>query len=815
MKKEVFNIEGMHCASCSARIEKVFSKKDSVSSVSVNLTTEKMSIEYDEDMIGRDEIEESVSKLGFKAEIERDLREIIIPIEGMTCASCSARIEKVLSKKDGVESVEINLATNTGKIKYDPDSIRISQIKDAINKLGYKALDLEMQKDDEMEKKKEKEIHLMGIKFKIAISFAVPLLYVAMGHMLGLHIPGFINPENYPMRFALVQLALAIPIAAAGYKFYTIGIKSLVRKSPNMDSLVAIGTGAAFIYSLYSTYMIYLGDVSYAMHLYYESGGIIIALIMLGKYLETKSKGKTSKAIKELINLQPKKATVVDENGKETEMSVEEVESGDLIKVKPGEKIPVDGIMQKGYTLVDESMISGESIPVEKNVGDEVIGGTINQNGLIYFKATKVGKDTVLSQIIKLVEDAQASKAPIAKIADIVAGYFVPAVMAIAVISAVFWYFMERDFVFALTIFIAVLVIACPCALGLATPTAIMVGTGRGAEEGILIKGGEALERAYKIDTVVFDKTGTITNGKPKLTDIVSRNMDEDELLKLVYAGELGSHHPIGQAIVEGAKERGIEILEIESFEDMVGRGIKYSAGGRKMAVGNKKLMDEENINIDEEKSLVEELEHSGKTLMYVAVDGVYSGLMAVADTIKETSPAAIEELKAMGIKVVMITGDNKGTALAIAKKANIDDVLANVLPEGKSTEIKKLQEAGNKVAMVGDGINDAPALMQSNVGIAIGSGTDVAVESASIVLMKSGIEDVVKAIKLSRATITNVKQNLFWAFIYNIIGIPIAMGVLHLFGGPLLNPMIAGLAMAFSSVSVVTNALRLRNIKI
>jgi Cu+-exporting ATPase len=735
-------------------------------------------------------------------------------IEGMTCASCARAVERVTGKLDGVSVANVNLATEKLTVTYEPSIIRVSDIKNAVEKAGYKAVEESVARDE------DKDIHVkeqrsLWQRFIISLIATIPLLYISMGHMIGLPLPGFIDPVMNPAAFAIAQLLLTIPVAAVGYRYYIVGFKTLFKGSPNMDSLIAIGTGAAIIYGIYAIVQILQGDKSYAMKLYFESAAVILTLITLGKYFETVSKGKTSEAIKKLMGLAPKTATVIRDDN-EVEIPIDDVEVGDIIVVKPGEKIPVDGVVVSGITSVDESMLTGESIPVEKHTGDTVTGASINKNGSIRYKATRVGKDTTLAQIIKLVEDAQGSKAPIAKLADIISGYFVPIVIILAVLSGLAWYFSGGESVtFALTIFISVLVIACPCALGLATPTAIMVGTGKGAENGVLIKSGEALETAHIIDTVVLDKTGTITEGKPKVTDIITAgDITKERLLILSASAEKGSEHPLGEAIVEHARMMGLQMKEASDFKAIPGHGIEVIIDGKQILLGNQKLMVKKNINMGGFEHISDKLASEGKTPMYAAIDGSMAGIIAVADTVKETSKRAIETLHNMGIKVAMITGDNDRTAQAIAKQTGIDRVLSEVLPEDKANEVKKLQSEGSRVAMVGDGINDAPALAQADIGIAIGSGTDVAMESADIVLMRSDLMDVPTAIQLSKSTIRNIKQNLFWAFAYNTIGIPIAMGILHIFGGPLLNPMFAGAAMSLSSVSVVTNALRLKRFK-
>ncbi|HBG75886.1 MAG TPA: heavy metal translocating P-type ATPase [Clostridiales bacterium] len=737
-----------------------------------------------------------------------------LQITGMTCASCVNAVQKAISKVDDVQEASVNLATEKATVVYDPDKVRIPQIQDAVSRAGYKAMEIETkgQADRERERR-EKEAKTLWRKFIVSLVFTVPLLYVAMGHMMGLPVPGAIHPDVHPLRFALVQLALALPVMIAGYRFYTVGFGNLFRREPNMDSLIAVGTSASLLYGIYAMIQIGNGRVEYVHDLYFESAGVIITLILLGRYLEAVTKGKTSEAIRKLMGLAPKTATVIRDGG-ETVIPIEEVKVGDILVVKPGEKIPTDGIVVEGRTSVDESMLTGESIPVEKNKGCSIIGASINQNGTVRFQATKVGEDTALAQIIKLVEEAQGSRAPIARTADIIAGYFVPIVMAIAVIAGLAWLLSGKPISFALTIFVSVLVIACPCALGLATPTAIMVGTGKGAEYGILIKGGEALETAHRIRTIVLDKTGTITEGKPQVTDILPAGpMEKKELLLLSASAEKNSEHPLGEAIVGLGRERNLELLEPESFEAIPGQGIEVVLRGQKVFLGNQKLMDDRNIAFPMQKDY-DRLAGEGKTPMYIAVDGNPAGIIAVADVMKESSRKAVETLEQMGIEVAMITGDNRRTAEAIADQVGIHRVLAGVLPQDKAVEVKKLQQEGKKVAMVGDGINDAPALAQADIGIAIGSGTDVAMESADIVLMRSDLKDVPTAIQLSKRTIRNIRQNLFWAFAYNSAGIPIAAGLLYLFGGPLLNPMIAAGAMAFSSVSVLTNALRLKRFR-
>ncbi len=815
-KQKDFNIDGMTCAACTAAVEKAVGKQAGVSSANVNLTTEKMRVFFDENLISEDQIIEAVKKSGYKASPDEHISDLEIEVQGMTCAACSAAVERGLKKLDFVKSAEVNLATERSRINYNPELGNITQIEEAIKKAGYTPVRIKdgSNNEDRLDKK-QSELKIQKIKLIVAAVFSVPLFYLAMGPMIGLPVPGAVSPMMNPFLYGLVQLLLTLPVIGVGYKFYTVGYRTLFKGSPNMDSLIAIGTTAAFTYSVYSFIQVTLGNAQFIHEMYFESAAVIITLVMLGKYLEARSKGKTSEAIKKLMELAPKKASVI-RDGKEIEIPVEEVIVGDLIIVRPGEKLPVDGEVTEGITSVDESMLTGESMPIEKTAGDAVTGASINKNGSIQFKATKVGKDTALAQIIKLVEETQGSKAPIAKLADIVAGYFVPIVMGIALLSSLAWLISGESISFALKIFVAVLVIACPCALGLATPTAIMVGTGKGASNGILFKNGEALEITHKVKVVVLDKTGTITQGKPTVTDILVYNKyDKAKLLAIAASAEKGSEHPLGEAIVQKAEAEKVELIKVSEFKAIPGHGIEVDVDGEKILLGNEKLMSDRKIDIKDSATQAGKFADEGKTPMFIAAGGELVGIIAVADVVKESSKSAIEALHSYGLKTAMITGDNRRTANAIAKQVGIDMVLSEVLPEDKANEVKKLQQKHGAVAMVGDGINDAPALVQADVGIAIGSGTDVAIESADVVLMQSDLMDVSYAIALSKAVIRNIKQNLFWAFGYNVLGIPIAAGLLYIFGGPRLNPMFAAAAMSLSSVSVVTNALRLNAFKL
>ena len=821
IEKKQFKLSGVTCQACVRRIETKVGKMKGVKSAVVNLATEELTVLYDYEQLNKNDIENEVKSIGYGIDEKIEASELLVNIEGISCQACVANIERKVKKLDGIISAEVNLATNRGRFLYDSKRIKGSEIIGVINGIGgYKAVRNEEAKpEDEMKKEEEAKKELR--EFKTAIILAAIVFYITMGHMIGFPLPSIISPDVNPINYALIQLVLTIPVTIIGRRFYTVGIRALVKRAPNMDSLIATGTGAALIYSIYGTYEIIKGNNAYVHALYYESAVVIIALIMFGKLLEKRSKGKTSDAIKKLMGLQSKKASLV-KNNEIVLVDIEEVEEGDIVLVKPGESIPVDGKVVEGNTNVDESMLTGESIPVRKKAGDNVFGATINKNGSIKIKATAIGKDTVLAKIIKLVEDAQGSKAPIARMADIISGYFVPVVIFIAAVSSIVWYAVGKTgiatlpmapSIFALTIFISVLVIACPCSLGLATPTAIMVGTGRGAELGILIKSGEALEKAHKLNMIVFDKTGTITEGKPVITDIVigDESISEEEFLSITASLEQHSEHPLGEAVVEEVKKRRIATGNVKDFISISGEGIIGEVDGKKVIAGNYKLFDNNGIIIPENNES-ERVAKEGKTPIFVGIDGKYSGLIAVADVVKENSKESVELLKSMGLKVAMITGDNRKTAEVIAEQVGIDIVLAEVSPEDKYLEVKRLQNDGMKVGMVGDGINDSPALSQADVGIAVGGGTDIAMESADIILMKKDLRDVAVAMKLSHAVIKNIKENLFWAFLYNSLGIPVAAGALYLITGHLLNPMIAGGAMAMSSVSVVTNALRLRN---
>ena len=815
VKNETYLIEGMSCASCAAHIEESLKQVDNLSDVNVNLATSKLTLSREEG-IDRTEVEKIVEKLGYKLTYVSSIEERTFILEGMSCATCAKNIEDAISSLDGTEKAIVNFATEKMVVKFDKEKLSVAEIERKVEEAGYKArLEIDDLVDDQAEKKQQ-EIDGIWKRFIYSAIFTVPVLYIAMAEMVGLPTVESLSPMGNPKLFSTVQFILVLPVLYLGRKFFSVGIRALFRRKPNMDSLVALGAGAAFIYSVYSTVLAYLGDEHAAMHLYYESAAVILTLITLGKYFEGVSKSRTTNAISKLVGLVPKTANLI-KNGEEHVVAVDEISTGDILLVRPGEKVPLDGVVIEGRSTVDESMLTGESIPVEKDINSKVVGASINKTGVFKMKVTKVGKDTTLSQIIKLVEDAQNSKAPIAKLADKISGVFVPIVIVLALIAGILWYFVgDASWSFSLKIIIAVLVIACPCALGLATPTAIMVGTGKGAEHGILIKSSEALQLAKEVDTVVFDKTGTLTEGKISVTNIATFNdLKEEVLLQLAASVEYLSEHPLGLAIVDEAKNRNLELLEVKDFSSLTGLGISSMVDGKSVLIGNEKLMLENNIVTKDSVEKAEQYASEGKTPLFIAVDSELAGIIAVADQIKESSLKTIEKLHSLGLEVVMLTGDNKKTAEVIANQLSIDKVVSEVLPEDKANEIKKLQAQGKKVAMVGDGINDAPALVQAEVGIAVGTGTDVAIDAADIVLMKPDLNSVVNAIVLSKKTIKNIKENLFWAFFYNVIGIPFAMGVFYIFGGPLLNPMLAGAAMSFSSISVVLNALRLKRVKL
>ncbi|MCI4055624.1 heavy metal translocating P-type ATPase [Bacillus cereus] len=801
-KKEAnLQISGMTCAACANRIEKGLKKVEGVHEANVNFALEKTKIMYDPTKTNPQQFKEKVESLGYG--IVSDKAEF--NVSGMTCAACANRVEKRLNKLDGVNKATVNFALESATVDFNPDEVNVNEMKSAITKLGYK---LEVKPDDQDASTDHRlqEIERQKKKFIISFILSFPLLWAMVSHF---SFTSFIYLPDMLMN-PWVQLALATPVQfIIGGQFYVGAYKALRNKSANMDVLVALGTSAAYFYSVYLSIQS-IGSSEHMTDLYFETSAVLITLIILGKLFEAKAKGRSSEAIKKLMGLQAKTATVV-RDGTEIKILIEEVVAGDIVYVKPGEKIPVDGEIVEGKSAIDESMLTGESIPVDKSIGDVVIGSTINKNGFLKVKATKVGRDTALAQIIKVVEEAQGSKAPIQRVADQISGIFVPVVVVIAIITFAVWmiFVTPGDFGGALEKMIAVLVIACPCALGLATPTSIMAGSGRSAEYGILFKGGEHLEATHRLDTVILDKTGTVTNGKPVLTDvIVADGFNENELLRLVGAAERNSEHPLAEAIVEGIKEKKIDIPSSETFEAIPGFGIESVVEGKHLLIGTRRLMKKFNIDIEEVSKSMEALEREGKTAMLIAIDKEYAGIVAVADTVKDTSKAAIARLKKMGLDVVMITGDNTQTAQAIAKQVGIDHVIAEVLPEGKAEEVKKLQANGKKVAMVGDGINDAPALATANIGMAIGTGTDVAMEAADITLIRGDLNSIADAIFMSKMTIRNIKQNLFWALAYNALGIPIAaLGFLA--------PWVAGAAMAFSSVSVVLNALRLQRVKL
>jgi Cu+-exporting ATPase len=800
-KKEILQIDGMSCAACALRIEKSLSKIPGVKQATVNFATEKAAVEYDPGVATTGQFEEAIKKLGYGIiQAARPEEKVTLKITGMSCAACAAKIEKRLGKMDGVVKAAVNLATEKASVEFDRSKLKVSDMIAVITALGYGAEKEQEVSQDREKEQREKEIKRLRRELIISAALSSPLILAMILTLFGINIPLL-----HDWRF---QIILATPVQfVIGYRFYRNAYFALRAKSPNMDVLIAMGTTAAYLYSVYNAFFQKPMPGTLMKDLYFEASATIITLILLGKYFEAVAKGKTSEAIKKLMGLRAKTARVV-RNGAETDIPIDEVEVGEIVVVRPGEKIPVDGVITEGNSAVDESMLTGESLPVEKKAGDTVIGATINKFGAFKFQATKIGKDTILSQIIRMVEDAQGSKAPIQKIADQVSGVFVPIVLGIALATFLVWTFGDYNLKMGIVSAVAVLVIACPCALGLATPTAIMVGTGKGAENGILIKGGEHLEKAYKINAVVLDKTGTITKGQPEVTDIQPLNgTDPGELLKLAAVSEKKSEHPLGMAIFEHGKVKFGELPDPDQFAAVPGQGILAASAGKEIAIGTRKLMIEKGIGLQDSETAAAKLENAGKTVMFMAVNRKLAGLLAVADVVKEHSEAAIRELQTLGIEVYMLTGDNQRTARAIAGQVGITNVLAEVLPEHKAEEVEKLKKDGKVVAMVGDGINDAPALATADIGMAIGTGTDIAMEAADITLMRGDLRSIPTAIRLSRRTMNKIKQNLFWAFFYNSIGIPFAaLGML--------NPVIAGAAMAFSSVSVVTNSLSLKRFK-
>ena len=815
-EKKNWRVEGMSCAACAARIEKVVAAMEGVISISVNLAAATATAEFEPDRVSAEEIEARVAGLGFRFTGDAASETVILAIGGMSCAACAARIEKVLGAMDGVVSASVNLAAATARVEFDPGQVSLRRIREAVAGLGFSAGIKAADTDDNGEQARA-ALAAQRRELVPSLVFGALLLTVSMGEMLGLPLPAAVSPEHNPLGFALLQFILLLPVLASGRHFYRKGIPALLRGAANMDSLIAVGTGAAFVYSTWNLVEIILNIDPYARarDLYFESAGVIIALVSLGKYFEAKAKTKTSAAIRELMDLAPETATIVREDGGTEEILAAEIEPGDLVLVRPGERIAVDGVVEEGESSVDESMLTGESMPVAKGPGDRVAGGTLNHNGAIRVRAERVGRDTVLARIVSLVREAQGSKPPIANLADRISLYFVPAVMAVALVSGLAWHLgAGAPFSTSLRIFIAVMVIACPCAMGLATPTSIMVGTGRGARLGILIKDGAALETLEKVDAVLFDKTGTITHGRPEVEffGLLDRNEKEEELLALAAAAESGSEHPLAAAVVRYAEKKKVSPAGYEDFTALPGAGIRAVARGREILIGNRGLLEDSGVRLPEEaRERAGRLADGGATVMFMAVDKKPAAMFAIADQVKDEAAAVVAGLTAMGIEPVLLTGDNERTARAVAAKVGIERVLAGVAPEGKAETVAGLQEEGRVTAMLGDGVNDAPALARADVGIAMGTGIDVAMESGDIVLLRGELSGLITAIELSRAVMGNIRQNLFWAFAYNVVGIPVAAGVLRLFGGPTLNPMIAGAAMAASSVSVVSNALRLR----
>ncbi|MGE4291064.1 MAG: heavy metal translocating P-type ATPase [Desulfovibrio sp.] len=839
-------VKGMHCGACAARIERVLGKTEGVASVSVSLADESLSLEYDPETVGREAIESAVAGLGFEVHLPEprrtDQEDLRLDIQGMSCASCVARVERAVRGLPGVQRAEVSLADNSGSFRFDPGQISAEQVRQAIHDAGYESREqpgsgstgvTEQERFEARQQEIAEDLRQRRNRLIPAFLFALPLLVVSMGHMWGLPLPAWLDPMHAPLNFALFQLALTLPVLWSGRFFYTNGVPALLRGGPNMDSLVAVGTGAAFLYSLWNTVEIALGPAhgfdpaAKAMDLYFESAAVLIALISLGKYFEARSKQRTSEAIRSLMNLAPETALVVAESpngahGEEREIPAQDVRPGDLLRIRPGARIPVDGEVLEGRSGVDESMLTGEPLPVTKQAGDKLTGGSLNTTGSLLMRAERVGAETTLARIVELVRRAQGSKAPIASLADRVSYYFVPAVMAVAVLSGLAWYFLgNAEFAFSLRIFVAVMVIACPCAMGLATPMSIMVGTGRGAQLGVLVKSGGALQALSEIRTLAFDKTGTLTQGKPALDGLwtAPEAGTGNRVLALAAAAESQSEHPLALAVLRSAREQGVAVPELRSFDSVPGRGVRAEVEQAKEGVdhsevllGNREFMDESGVSVpDRAEQAAQDFASQGKTALYLAENGGLAAILALADTPREESAEVVRRLHDLGLRVVMLTGDAEPAARAVARKLAIDEVRARILPGGKADAVAELQRHG-RIAMVGDGVNDAPALARADVGIAMGSGIDSAVEAGDVVLLRGGLNGLLTALQLSRAVMRNIRQNLFWAFAFNVLGIPVAAGLLVIFGGPGLNPMIAGTAMALSSVTVVSNALRLRS---
>ena len=806
-------VGGMHCAACSTRIEKVVGALPGVESISVNLASEEMDLLHDPQEAPLEKVLEQVRELGFSVEAPQEQNVLDLKIGGMHCAACSSRIERVTGRLKGVKEASVNLGAESGRFVFDPALVSQRTLRQTIHDAGFTTSIPQKQSAGDEEARIAARLEEKKRVVLWSMAFALPLLILSMGHMWGMPLPNFLDPMHAPGTFALAQLLLTLPVVWSGRSFYLIGFPALARRAPNMDSLVAVGTGAALVYSLWNTIEIWLGvdAQARAMDLYYESAAVLIAMISLGKFFEARSVSKTTGAVRALMALAPDTATLVD-GEEERKIPVEEIEPGDLLRIRPGERLPVDGEVAEGQSHVDESMLTGEPLPARRGPGDRVYGGTLNTTGAFVMRASLVGEDTMLARIVRLVRDAQGSKAPIANLADTISYYFVPVVMALALASGLAWYLLsDEPFVFALRIAISVLVIACPCAMGLATPTSIMVGTGRGAQLGVLIKSGRALQRAGELGTLVFDKTGTLTIGKPVLAEVWTNpdtEFDKEALLRLAASIEAQSEHPLAQAVVAAAQG---PLPKAGDFLSVPGQGVTATVEGRTVAIGNERLMQARNLNLEAARAVREGMEEYGATVVHVAVDNVLAGLLAISDQLRPESDKAVQRLRDLGMEIVLLTGDSERAARAVAARLGIDRVIAGVLPDRKAEVIIELQQEGRVVGMVGDGINDAPALARADLGVAMGGGMDVAMESGDVVLMREDLFGVLTALALSRAVMRNIRQNLFWAFAFNTIGLPIAAGLLHVFGGPTMSPMLAGGAMAMSSVLVVTNALRLR----